>query len=674
MANTRKFDRKRTIIGAAVFVAVILGWWFYHSKTSRAALGGGGEIAYTVARKDMTISVMESGSVKASNAVTIRSAVEGRTIIVNIVPEGTILTAEDVANGKIILELDISSLKENLTQQQIEYNTAMADFTDAKENLDIQKNQNESDVQQAWLTVKFALMDLQKYLGQSAADKLIADANSRSVTDEDFKKLTLDPNQLGGESLQKHRQLTSDINMAQSECYLAQNTLTWTEKLAAKNYVAKTELESDKLKADKSKITLEQAQTAIDLFVRYEFPKDAHKFFSDYVEAKRQLERTQAKARSLQAQAEAKLSSAEAKFSLEKERLERLKRQIAASSVRAPRPGMVVYATQGGGRPGSSRGRTSIEVGREVMEREEIMSIPSASEMAVDTKIHETNIDKVTVGQRARIMLDAMPDKVFYGSVLKIAPLPDPAAFMSNPDLKVYSTDVSLESSETLRPGMSAKVEVIIAQLKNVIAVPVQCISNRGGKKICFVQTRTGGEERQVKTGPYNDKFIQILEGLNEGDKVLLNPPRVFDQPQERPIPNASPSVSTETQSQPGSPPNGQADSQRPRRMRPDGQSPTDGQQPDGQTDSQRPRRQRTDGQTDSQRPRQMRPDGQSPTDGQQPDGQAGSQRPRRQRPDGQSPTDGQQPAGQTDSQRPQRQQPGGGDSSANIPAKEPQQ
>jgi multidrug resistance efflux pump len=205
-------------------------------------------------------------------------------------------------------------------------------------------------------------MDLQKYVGQSAADNLVADANDRPVTDEDFKKLTGDPNQLGGESLQKHRQLTSDISMAQSECYLAQNTLNWTEKLEAKNYVAKTELESDKLKADKSKITLEQAQTAIDLFIRYEFPKDAHKFFSDYVEAKRQLERTQAKARSQEAQAVAKMANAEAKFALEKERLEKFQRRIAASVVKAPSPGMVVYRTQDA--RGGTRSRTSIEVGR----------------------------------------------------------------------------------------------------------------------------------------------------------------------------------------------------------------------------------------------------------------------------------------------------------------------
>ncbi len=656
MANTRKFNRKRILIWTAVFAVVILGLWSYYSKTSRAAFGEGGVSTYSVARQDMTISVTESGSIKARNAVTIRSAVEGRTTIVSIVPEGTVLTEEDVANGKIIMELDTSSLTEDLNQQQIAYNTATADLTDAKENLLIQKNQNESDVQQARLTVKFALMDLQKYAGQAASDMLVKKHETQPVDSNDFTLLTQDPNQLGGESLQEYRQLVSDISMAQSEYYLAQNTLNWTEKLAAKNYVAKTELESDKLRADKSKITHEQALTALDLFTRYEFPKDAHKFFSDFVEAERQLERAIATARAQLAQAEAKLNNAESKFSLEKERLDRLKRQLDASIIRAPSAGMVVYATQFSR---GSRSRTSIEVGREVMEREEIMSIPNTSEMAVDAKVHETNIDKVVGGQTARIIVDAMPDQAFYGRVLKISPLPDPAAFMANPDLKVYTTEVSLEGGSMLRPGMSAKVEIIIAQLKDVLVVPVQCIANRGGKKICYVLTGSS-EPREVKTGPYNDKFVQIIEGLSEGDKVLLNPPKVFDQPQDRPMPQEAMPALKDIPSQPdGSMPNGQLDSQRFQQQRPEGQFPAGGQSSDGQMDSQRPRRQR--------------PEGQFPTNGQPSDGQMDSQRPRRQRPEGQFPADGQSSDGQMDSQRPRRQRPEGGDSGADIPAREPQ-
>jgi HlyD family secretion protein len=649
MANTRKINRKRTLIGAAVFTVVILGWSYY-SRTSRAAVSGGGESTYPAARQDMTISVLESGSIKAKNSITIRSEVEGRTTIVDIVPEGTILTQADVDAGKVILALDTSTMKEDLNRQQIAFNTAKADFTDARENLDIQKNQNESNIQQGKLTVKFGLMDLEKYMGQSAADILVADANDRPATDEDFKKLTRDPNQLGGESLQTYRQLTSDISMAQSEYYLAQNTLTWTEKLAAKDYVAKTELESDKLKADKSKITHEQAQTALGLFVQYEFPKEAHKLFSDYVEAKRQLERTLAKARSQEAQAEAKLSSAEATFSLEKERLEKLLRQIAASVIKAPCPGMVVYSSQRDSH-GGTRSRTSIEVGREVMEREEIMSIPSALDVLVDTKVHETNIDKVTIGQKAKITVDAMPDTVFSGEVLKIAPLPDPGSFMSNPDLKLYATDVALDGGQMLRPGMSAKVEIIIAQLKDVLTVPIQCVSNRAGKKICYVQTSSRSEPREIKVGAYNDKFVQILEGIKDGEKVLLNPPRVYDQPQQGAAAKSAGNNQPGEQ-RPGGP-RGQG--------RPDGQITGDQPQSDGQPPANR------------RRPAGQQSDGQFSPDGQQPNGQADSPRPRRQRPSGQSPADGQQPTGQTDSQRPQRQRPGGGDPGNDTSARETQ-
>jgi hypothetical protein len=253
------------------------------------------------------------------------------------------------------------------------------------------------------------------------------------------------------------------------------------------------------------------------------------------------------------------------------------------------------------------------------MEREEIMSIPNTSEMAVDAKVHETNIDKVARGQIARIVVDAVPDQAFYGQVLKISPLPDPAAFMANPDLKVYTTEVSLEGGSMLRPGMSAKVEIILAQLKDVLVVPVQCIANRGGKKICYIHG-SSSEPREVKTGPYNDKFVQIIEGLSEGDKVLLNPPKVFDQPQNNAakndqipasLENKIPSEVPAQNGQPGSP-----DSQRPRRQRPEGQVAGEGQPSDGQTE----------------RPRRQRPEGQLSPDGQQSDGP--TEQPRRQRSD----------------------------------------
>lgn len=604
MANTRHGKTKRiVIITIAIFVLVFF-WMYYRGRENRLALRSSGESFYPAAQQDMTISFIEAGSIKAKKAVSIRSEMEGYSTIVNIIPEGTILTEDDVKKGTVILELDASQAKQDLNRQLIDYNTAMANLTEARENLDIQKNQNASDIQQGKLAVKFAMLDLQKYLGQNVAMALIPNDPNQMPKDEAFVALIDDPNKLGGESQQTLRQLQADINLATDELLRAQNTLYWTNQLVEKEYVAKTEQEADQLNAKRSEIKADQAKTAKDLFIRYEFPKQAQKLFSDFIESERQLERILAKARSQQAQAEAKLSSADATFALEKERLERLQRQIAASVIKAPCPGMVVYASQGYSSHGSSRSRTSIEVGREVREQEEIMQIPSALDVLVDAKVHETNIDKIVIGQKARITVDAMPDTVFQGEVTKIAPLPDPGSFLSNPDLKLYATEISLQGGETLRPGMSAKVEIIVGELKDVIAVPLQCVSNREGKKICYVHTLKGNTERPVVVGAYNDKFIEITEGLKPGEKVSLNPPRAYELQQRQGASkkedpdstddslSASPQQPSQDKSaQParprsgGQPPSGSSpNADQPSRNRPD--RPGTGARPDRQTPS----------------------------------------------------------------------------------------
>ncbi|GAH45378.1 unnamed protein product, partial [marine sediment metagenome] len=123
----------------------------------------------------------------------------------------------------------------------------------------------------------------------------------------------------------------------------------------------------------------------------------------------------------------------------------------------------------------------------------------------------------------------AFPDKTFTGKVLKKAPLADSENWL-NPDLKVYATDVSIDGThEFLKTGMTAKVEIIIEELKDVISVPMQAVVNIEGKKVCFVSSGSGPERRQVETGAFNDSFVEIKSGLTEGDKVLLNPPRLIE-------------------------------------------------------------------------------------------------------------------------------------------------
>jgi len=77
-----------------------------------------------------------------------------------------------------------------------------------------------------------------------------------------------------------------------------------------------------------------------------------------------------------------------------------------------------------------------------------------------------------------------------------------------------------------LKPGMTAKVEIFIEQLTNVVYVPIQSVILDEGKYVCFLQ-RGGGkpERREVAVGSFNEEFIEVQKGLAEGEKVLLRPP-----------------------------------------------------------------------------------------------------------------------------------------------------
>lgn len=477
---------------------------------------------FSVRQGDLTISVTESGSIKARKAVDIKSEVEGQATIISVVPDGTYIKPEDV-NNKILVELDSSDLREKLTQQEITYANSKSSYTDANQAYLIQQNQNESDVSQGQLDCQFALIDLQKYLGEAVAARLLKSANSSTDPNCDIASLIDDPN-LGGDALQKLREAQSTIDLTSAQLKQSQSVLSWTQKLFEKKYVAGEDLERDRLTEKSNTIALDKAKTAIELFRRYDFPKQAREFLSKYIEAGRKLERTQAQARSKLAQKEASLASAKATYDLQEERLTKLKKQLVACVIKAPASGLVVYETSTRMFGGT---RNMIEAGASVHERQTIMSLPNTAEMSAEIKVHESSIDKVRLDLPVKITIDAFPDQTFTGKVIKVAPLPDQANFFMNPDLKVYTTEVSIDGThDFLKPGMSAKVEILVDQLVDVVYVPVQAVCNRGGQKVCYLAAAEP-QPITVTTGSSNDNFVEITDGLSLGQKILLNPPAI---------------------------------------------------------------------------------------------------------------------------------------------------
>jgi HlyD family secretion protein len=95
-----------------------------------------------------------------------------------------------------------------------------------------------------------------------------------------------------------------------------------------------------------------------------------------------------------------------------------------------------------------------------------------------------------------------------------------------NPDLKVYGVTVALDGSQDwVKPGMSAKVEILVTRLLDVVFIPVQAVSLNEGKQVCYVAGGMKPERREVEIGEFTDEFIEIKNGLKEKEVVLLRPP-----------------------------------------------------------------------------------------------------------------------------------------------------
>lgn len=470
---------------------------------------------YTVKRTDLVISVLESGSLKALHALDIRSDVEGTTTLISIVPEGTLIGEEDVRQQKVLIELDSSALRDNATQQEITLNKAKSDFDQAEENLKIQLKQNESDIKSGELKLKFAHMDLEKHLGE------ILVSTKLSEDEIDFTSL-VNSKDLGGESLQQKRNLQSDIELAKEEVTLAQNKLNWTRELFSKGYVTRDEMEADSLSLKRKKVALEQAHTAMDLFLEYDFAKETEKLISDKVEAQRELEQISSRARSKEVQARADWEAKKLNYDLQLNKFRKLKDQIEKCTIRATQPGLVVYAGSGNWR----RQQSPIEEGASVRERQPLISLPDLSVMAVDVKVIESAVKKVKKGQKAFIRLDVFPDLRLSGYVNKVAVVPDSQVGWLNPDLKVYSTEIIIEGKNiNLKPGSTASVEIISETLSDVIKVPLQAVFPYDGQSLCYVIKKGYYEARPVELGNAGESFIHILKGLEEGEQILLREP-----------------------------------------------------------------------------------------------------------------------------------------------------
>jgi len=473
-----------------------------------------GIITYQVKRQNMIIAVIASGNLQALISQKIIDKVPGRRTILEVVSEGTRISEEDVKKGRVLIKLDATDLTDQAEALEINVENRLAIYTENQQNLEIQKKENQSNITHAELQVKFSRMDLERYLGEKLSSEVMSKSNFS------YFKLVNNPH-LAGEALNKKRQFENTIGLAKEKMARAKGTVGWSEILAKKRYITKDELEADRLSLKQDEVSLEEAKLGYKLFLNYDFPKQIEKLLSNYQESLTALETTKAKSASRLIIAEANVRSGDAIYLRYKNKLKKVEKEIAESTIRATQPGFVVYPNSG--RPW--RTANVIQAGTSVRQFQELIDLPNFKSMGVSAEVNETGIEKIKPGETAIIKVAAFPKKTFVGKVKKVALMPDATLKFLNPDINMYVTQISLDKSYAfLKPGMSAQVKIMVDKLENVLALPLVALFFRKGEAYADVLEGRRIVMSKLMLGESNDTLVEVKKGLKEGEIVVINP------------------------------------------------------------------------------------------------------------------------------------------------------
>lgn len=479
-------NKRMMFILAGVAVAILL--------LAVVFSGGPGDVQetefHTVKRSDFMVTVVEGGELSAVNETVLRSEVDGTARIIYIVDEGS-----NVKKGDLLVELDASDLVDRINQQEIDFEKSVAAYKQAEANLEIAKSTLESNIRNASNALLFARIDLEKYIDGDYQQTLLTTSNNIVSFEQNMK--------------------------------VAKDQMDNSRKLFEKGFETQTNLERDQLSYTNVLFNLRKEKESLRLFQSYEHPKSLATFQSGVADAEDELERVKLEGAGNMAKAEADLAAQLNSLNLTSNVLERLKIQLNNSKIYAPQDGLVVYAVSNNRWSSESL----IEEGATIRNRQEIIKLPDVSKMKVDLKIHESNIGQVRKGQVAYIILDPTPDKRHKGYVSKVGVVPEAASRWGGSDMKMYATEVIIDDVlEGIKPGVSAQVEIITTNLTDVVTVPTQCVTTVGEKTVVYRETSGGKVEPvPVKLGVYDDKYIQVVEGLNAGDRIMVSPPLNYE-------------------------------------------------------------------------------------------------------------------------------------------------
>lgn len=466
-------------------IAIVLGALGYGATYLPSLLGAsaddGDDVAnYTVRRRTLEDRIVERGTVESQKTVYGKCEIPYRTKITFIVDEGT-----QVKKGDKVVAFETNELDKDIAQKEVELNEAIGKLDEAEQALKIKENENATNIAAAQLAFDIAEIDVTKY------------------KEGDFQA--------------EESEILRAIEEAQANLKKVQIEKKNIEILVKKGYKTPQQLLEVQLRENTFQFMVERDKQKHSVLLKYDRQKKLIEFEGKLTEAELKLDSAKKTAVSELKKAEAARENAKNGVKILEQRLEEYRGYLEKCVLYAEQDGTVAYANERWYDP-----TDRIREGSEMYSGRSVYFLPDMANMQVKAGVHESVVDRIKVDQKATIRLEAFSDINLSGTVTSVAGM----AASSYSSVQNYETIVLVDefpSELAMKPGMTAEVDILVGTYEDVIAVPVGAITEHFEQTFVYVLDGSQAERRRVKTDRVTHSFVEITDGLEEGEIVALD-------------------------------------------------------------------------------------------------------------------------------------------------------
>ena len=447
---------------------------------------------YRLKRADLILGLRLGGSVSASKKHKLSLQANYSTKLLSIVDENTKVKA-----GDVLAVFETDALLEKIDDLKTSYANMEKELVLAIENAKVQERGTEVDMKIADDRLNQAEAALRKYLRLERSNnrktydlKISSAETSLAAAEQDYENKKKEIAEAGVTDDAQRKEDESALNDLKNKINTAQNSL-------------------DSARVDRK------------AFKRYDDPIKLLRLYNELEQAKLNREKVRISTSSTLVQRNKQVDNLRSNMRRVRNQLEKYESYVPMMKLVAPADGIVIYAD-----PDRRWGNPDIKPGMDVWKRLVILTIPEMNNLMVDFDLPETYRSRTKVGDRVIITPDSLPALKLYGQIGKIATLPVNQISWDSASPKVYNSRITLDRQDPqLVNGMSVQIEVISRVIKNTLFIPVEAVFER--QSSFYVYRRVGGvpKETPVAIGESNDNFVQITDGLEEGDVVYLYRP-----------------------------------------------------------------------------------------------------------------------------------------------------